>query len=339
MSIIVTGGAGFIGSNFILDWVKKSDEIVINIDSLTYSGNKKNLRYIENNTNYIFQKFDINNKNKIKKISLDYKPRAIINFAAESHVDKSIISSESFIHTNILGVYNLLEISREYWENLSTDTKKKFRFYQISTDEVYGDLKLDDLPFQEESTYSPNSPYSASKASSDHLVRSWNRTYGLPTLISNCSNNYGPYQYAEKLIPLCITSALKNKKIPIYGDGNQIRDWLYVKDHCSAISVILKKGIPGETYNIGGNNEKTNLEVVNKICEILDTILPNKKNISYKKLITHVADRPGHDRRYSVDSSKIKNELNWTPQENFESGIYKTIEWYKENFFGRNLKK
>tara|TARA_B100001769_G_C22009253_1_gene542349 strand:+ start:17 stop:1030 length:1014 start_codon:yes stop_codon:yes gene_type:complete len=331
MSIIVTGGAGFIGTNFILDWFEKSNEKIINIDSVTYSGNIKNLKHLEGNENFVFFQYDINNKDLIKETFLNYKPRAIINFAAESHVDKSIISPENFIHTNIFGVYNLLEVSREYWGNLTLNEKRLFRFYHISTDEVYGDLKPDSLPFNEENTYLPSSPYSASKAASDHLVRAWNRTFGLPTLISNCSNNYGPYQYPEKLIPLCINNALQNKKIPIYGDGKQLRDWIYVKDHCCAIREVLEKGRPGETYNIGGNNEKTNLEIVNKICEILDKLNPNNKYSSYKNLITHIEDRPGHDRRYSVDSTKIKKELGWKPHENFESGIVRTIKWYKNN--------
>jgi len=331
MSIIVTGGAGFIGSNFILDWFDNNSEAIINIDLLTYAGNIKNLEYIKNNKNFFFIKGDINNKKLIKKIFKDYKPRAIINFAAESHVDRSISSPENFIKTNILGVYNLLEISKEYWENLSSDNKNHFKFFHISTDEVYGELQLSKPPFKEENSYAPNSPYSASKASCDHLVKAWNKTYGLPTLISNCSNNFGPYQYPEKLIPLCIVNSLQNKNIPIYGDGKQIRDWLYVKDHCSAIREILDKGTTGETYNIGGNCEKTNIDVVHSICDILDNLKPNLKRNSYRELITYVKDRPGHDKRYAVNSEKILKEIGWIPKENFESGISKTVNWYLEN--------
>ena len=331
MSIIVTGGAGFIGSNFILDWFDNKSEEIINIDSLTYSGNIKNLELIKNNKNLIFIKGDICNQELIKKTFDDYKPRAVINFAAESHVDRSIGSPENFIKTNILGVYNLLEVSKEYWKNLSSDKKNHFKFYHISTDEVYGELQINDPSFKEENPYAPNSPYSASKASSDHLVRAWNQTYGLPTLISNCSNNFGPYQYPEKLIPLCIVNSLQNKNIPIYGDGKQVRDWLYVKDHCSAIRAILDKGSSGETYNIGGSNEKTNLEVVYSICDILDNLKPNLKGNSYRELITYVKDRPGHDKRYAINSEKISQEIGWTPKENFESGISKTVYWYLEN--------
>ncbi len=331
MSIIVTGGAGFIGSNFILDWFDNKSEEIINIDSLTYSGNIKNLEHIKNNKNLIFIKGDICNQELIKKTFDDFKPRAVINFAAESHVDRSISSPENFIKTNILGVYNLLEVSKEYWKNLSSDKKNHFKFYHISTDEVYGELQINDPSFKEENPYAPNSPYSASKASSDHLVRAWNQTYGLPTLISNCSNNFGPYQYPEKLIPLCIVNSLQNKNIPVYGDGKQVRDWLYVKDHCSAIRAILDKGSSGETYNIGGSNEKTNLEVVYSICDILDNLKPNLKGNSYRELITYVKDRPGHDKRYAINSEKISQEIGWTPKENFESGISKTVYWYLEN--------
>ena len=331
MSIIVTGGAGFIGSNFILDWIEEIDELVINIDLITYSGNINNLDKIKKSNNLNFIQGDIRNKNLLQKTFNKFKPRAIINFAAQSHVDRSIKSPEDFIHTNILGVFNLLESSKEYWNNLSKNEKEIFRFFQISTDEVYGDLRLDDSPFNEKSPYNPNSPYSASKASADHLVRAWNKTYGLPTLVSRCSNNYGPYQYPEKFIPLCIRNALSNLPIPIYGDGKQIRDWLYVKDHCSAIRKILEDGTPGETYDIGGRNEKTNIQIANKICEILDKIKPSDKYKSYKELITHIDDRPGHDRRYAIDCTKIENDLGWEYKENFESGIYKTVKWYVKN--------
>ena len=331
MSIIVTGGAGFIGSNFILDWIEEIDELVINIDLITYSGNINNLDKIKKSNNLNFIQGDIRNKNLLQKTFNKFKPRAIINFAAQSHVDRSIKSPEDFIHTNILGVFNLLESSKEYWNNLSKNEKEIFRFFQISTDEVYGDLRSDDSPFNEKSPYNPNSPYSASKASADHLVRAWNKTYGLPTLVSRCSNNYGPYQYPEKFIPLCIRNALSNLPIPIYGDGKQIRDWLYVKDHCSAIRKILEDGTPGETYDIGGRNEKTNIQIANKICEILDKIKPSDKYKSYKELITHIDDRPGHDRRYAIDCTKIENDLGWEYKENFESGIYKTVKWYVKN--------
>ena len=331
MSIIVTGGAGFIGSNFILDWIEEIDELVINIDLITYSGNINNLDKIKKSNNLNFIQGDIRNKNLLQKTFNKFKPRAIINFAAQSHVDRSIKSPEDFIHTNILGVFNLLESSKEYWNNLSKNEKEIFRFFQISTDEVYGDLRSDDSPFNEKSPYNPNSPYSASKASADHLVRAWNKTYGLPTLVSRCSNNYGPYQYPEKFIPLCIRNALSNLPIPIYGDGKQIRDWLYVKDHCAAIRKILEDGTPGETYDIGGRNEKTNIQIANKICEILDKIKPSDKYKSYKELITHIDDRPGHDRRYAIDCTKIENDLGWEYKENFESGIYKTVKWYVKN--------
>ena len=331
MSIIVTGGAGFIGSNFILDWFDNKSEEIINIDSLTYSGNIKNLEHIKNNKNLIFIKGDICNQELIKKTFDDFKPRAVINFAAESHVDRSISSPENFIKTNILGVYNLLEVSKEYWKNLSSDKKNHFKFYHISTDEVYGELQINDPSFKEENPYAPNSPYSASKASSDHLVRAWNQTYGLPTLISNCSNNFGPYQYPEKLIPLCIVNSLQNKNIPVYGDGKQVRDWLYVKDHCSAIRAILDKGSSGETYNIGGSNEKTNLEVVYSICDILDNLKPNLKGNSYRELITYVKDRPGHDLKYSLNSQKIKKEIKWKADIKLNNGLLQTFEWYFKN--------
>ena len=331
MSIIITGGAGFIGSNFILDWVDEIDELVINIDLITYSGNIDNLSKIQKNSNLNFIKGDIKNKDLLRKTYNSYKPRAIVNFAAQSHVDRSISSPEEFIHTNILGVFNLLESSKDYWTNLPKNEKENFRFFHISTDEVYGDLRSGDQPFNEKSPYNPNSPYSASKASADHLVRAWNKTYGLPTLVSKCSNNYGPYQYPEKFIPLCIRNALSNLPIPIYGDGKQIRDWLYVKDHCAAIRKILEDGTPGETYDIGGRNEKTNIQIANKICEILDKIKPSDKYKSYKELITHIDDRPGHDRRYAIDCTKIENDLGWEYKENFESGIYKTVKWYVEN--------
>lgn len=342
MTILVTGGAGFIGSNFVLDWVKDSTEIVVNVDLLTYAGNIKNLSQLTGNDNHIFVKGDIADQDLITNLLLTHKPRAIINFAAESHVDRSIADPSQFIHTNITGVYNLLESARAYWLDLGTDSKKMFRFLHVSTDEVYGSLEKKDPPFTEESRYQPNSPYSASKAASDHLVRAWFHTYDLPTLITNCSNNYGQLQFPEKLIPLIITNALSGKNLPIYGDGQNIRDWLFVSDHCSAIREVLAKGTPGECYNIGGNNEKTNLDVVNQICALLDKYdsptdrsLKNPQNgqplSSYSELITFVKDRQGHDRRYAIDARKIQDELNWYPKESFETGIEKTVKWYLDN--------
>ena len=330
MSIIVTGGAGFIGSNFILDWFSETKEKIIIIDSLTYSGNLKNFR-LENDNNLIFIKSDICDKDLMTKILREYNPRAIVNFAAETHVDRSIDNAEDFIKTNIFGVFSLLKAVMEYWLDLTKEKKKSFRFVHVSTDEVYGELNSKEKPFDEKNPYRPNNPYSASKASSDHLVRSWNKTYGLPTLISNCSNNYGPYQYPEKLIPMSISNALNNKKIPIYGDGLQIRDWLYVKDHCNAIKTILSKGEPGETYNIGGSNEKSNIDVVNSICNILDENRPLKENKSYADLIAFTKDRPGHDKRYALNVSKIYDELGWKANKNFQSGLHETVVWYLEN--------
>lgn len=325
--IIVTGGAGFIGSNFVLDWFKSSDEPVINIDKLTYAGNLANLKTLQNDPRHIFVKADINDQPILQSLLKEHKPRAIIHFAAESHVDRSITGPSDFIHTNILGTFNLLETARNYWETLSNSEKNQFRFLQVSTDEVFGSLGKTDPAFSETTPYAPNSPYSASKASADHLARAYYHTYGFPVLTTNCSNNYGPYQFPEKLIPLVILSAIAQKPLPIYGDGLNIRDWLYVGDHCSAVRAVLEKGHPGETYAIGGNSEKTNLDVVHKICEILDTLKPLPQK-SYQSLIQFVKDRPGHDRRYAINASKIKKELGWEPQENFESGIYKTIQWY-----------
>lgn len=331
--IIVTGAAGFIGSNFVLNLVNKPNGKAkfVSLDKLTYAGNLENLRPILNHKNHKFVKGDINDEKILEVIFNKEKPRTIINFAAESHVDRSIKGPAKFIQTNIFGTYKLLEQTRKYYEKLKNSEKTSFRFLHISTDEVYGSLKKNEKPFSEKNNYLPNSPYSASKASSDHLVRAWKETYNIPVIITNCSNNYGPYQFPEKLIPLCIINAINNKPLPIYGDGQQIRDWLYVQDHCNAINLILKKGKIGETYNIGGGNEKTNLEVVNLICEILDKILPKKNKLSYKKLITFVKDRPGHDRRYAINARKIKTKLNWKPKENFNSGIIKTIQWYLSN--------
>ena len=326
--IIVTGGAGFIGSNFILRWLEKFDEDILNIDNLSYAADLNNLKDIEHNLNYSFKKLNIQNQDEITTLILESKPRAILNFAAESHVDRSIEGPENFINSNIVGTYSLLEASLQYWNSLGEKEKDNFRFFHISTDEVFGSLNMSDEKSTEESPYRPNSPYSASKAASDHLVRAWHHTFELPILISNCTNNYGPRQHQEKLIPLIITNALENKNLPIYGDGKNIRDWLYVEDHCEAIIKILEDGKPGETYNIGGNCEKNNLEVVSEICKILDSIKPKEDGSSYKEQIEFVKDRPGHDFRYSLDTSKIKKDFNWKPKESFSSGLEKTVQWY-----------
>ena len=334
MTILVTGGAGFIGSNFIIDWLSNSDEKVINIDKLTYAGNLNNLATLRENKKHIFFRVDIGDSKVCRELINKYKPRAIINFAAESHVDRSIDSPEEFIQTNIIGVLRLLDSASEYWQSLDGKQKKIFRFLHVSTDEVYGSLNADEPAFTETNRYKPNSPYSASKASSDHLVRAYNQTYGLPVLTTNCSNNYGPYQFPEKLIPLFINNALAHKALPIYGDGLQVRDWLYVNDHCSAINVVLERGQIGEVYNIGGMNEKTNLQTIDMLCSLLDELCPLKGEVkikSYRELITYIRDRPGHDRRYAIDSTKIKKELSWEPLENFETGMRKTIEWYISN--------
>ena len=326
--IIVTGGAGFIGSNFILRWLEKFDEDILNIDNLSYAADLNNLKDIEHNLNYSFKKLNIQNQDEITTLILESKPRAILNFAAESHVDRSIEGPENFIHSNIVGTYSLLEASLQYWNSLGEKEKDNFRFFHISTDEVFGSLNMSDEKSTEESPYRPNSPYSASKAASDHLVRAWHHTFELPTLISNCTNNYGPRQHQEKLIPLIITNALENKNLPIYGDGKNIRDWLYVVDHCEAIIKILENGKPGETYNIGGSCEKNNLEVVSEICKILDSVKPKQDGSSYKEQIEFVKDRPGHDFRYSLDTSKIKKDFSWKPKESFSSGLEKTVQWY-----------
>ena len=334
-NIIVTGGAGFIGSNFILDILDSSNsntpDLIINLDCLTYAGNLENLESLKDNPRYLFVKGSITDKNLITSLFKKHQPRAIIHFAAESHVDRSIRDSSDFIETNIMGTYTLLESAREHFDNLNNEEKEKFRFLHVSTDEVYGSLNTNAAPFSEKNKYEPNSPYSASKASSDHLVRAWHHTYNLPTLITNCSNNYGPYQFPEKLIPLCIFNALTNKPIPIYGDGKQIRDWLFVQDHCKAIQSVLMHGKIGETYNVGGLNEKTNLEVVNHICDILDELQPRSDKISYTRQIQFIQDRPGHDKRYAIDASKIQTELGWNPEASFESGIRQTIVWYLDH--------
>lgn len=328
--ILVTGGAGFIGSNYILEWFKQSNEPVVNIDKLTYSGNLENLASLKDNKNYIFEHVDICDETRMKEIFLKHRPRAIIHFAAESHVDRSIHGPLEFVKTNLVGTFNLLENAKNYWLTLNDTEKIKFRFVHVSTDEVYGSLDKDEAAFHEERKYEPNSPYSATKAGSDHLVRSYFHTYGLPVLTTNCSNNYGPYQFPEKLIPLIIHNALSGKPLPIYGDGKNIRDWLFVSDHCEAIRVVLETGKVGEVYNIGGNNEIENIQVVKTICGILDQLKPKNQG-KYEDQITFVKDRLGHDRRYAIDSSKIKKELNWSAKENFETGLKQTIDWYVNN--------
>jgi len=333
MTILVTGGAGFIGSNFIINWLAESDEPIVNLDKLTYAGNLDNLSSIKTNSQHIFIKGDIADEELIKQLLIKHQPRAIVNFAAESHVDRSIHGPEEFITTNIIGSFRLLEASRAYWNELNKDQQQAFRFLHVSTDEVYGSLEQNEAAFNENTRYAPNSPYSASKASSDHLVRSYFHTYGLPVLTTNCSNNYGAFQFPEKLIPLIIHNALELKPLPVYGDGLQIRDWLYVNDHCDAIKKVLESGTPGEVYNIGGLNEKTNIEIVNEVCKLLDELNPSQSpdHIKYNSLITYVKDRAGHDRRYSVDATKIQSELNWAPRETFESGLRKTVKWYLNN--------
>jgi dTDP-glucose 4,6-dehydratase len=328
--ILVTGGAGFIGSNFVLDWLAESDEPVVNLDKLTYAGNLENLISLKDDPRHIFVQGDICDFELVANLLNQHQPRAIIHFAAESHVDRSILDSSEFMKTNIDGTFTLLEAARQYWNLLNSDKKAAFRFHHVSTDEVYGSLQPNDPPFTETNLYEPNSPYSASKAASDHLVRAWHHTYGLPVTTSNCSNNYGSYHFPEKLIPLMITNALAGKPLPIYGDGQQIRDWLYVKDHCSAIRRILEAGQVGEVYNIGGWNEKTNIDIVNIITTLLDELKPDSE-VSYSRLITYVTDRPGHDRRYAIDARKIERELGWKPAETFETGIRKTVEWYLQN--------
>lgn len=329
--IIVTGGAGFIGSNFILDWFEHSDEQIINLDKLTYAGNLENLAALNNDPRYSFVQGDIGDRVLLDRLLSKHRPRAVLNFAAESHVDRSIHGPEDFVQTNIVGSFRLLEAVRSYWLELNDADKSSFRFLHVSTDEVYGTLSSDEPPFTENHCFAPNSPYSASKAASDHLVRAWHHTFHLPVLTTNCSNNYGPFHFPEKLIPLMIVNALAGGPLPIYGDGMQVRDWLYVKDHCSAIREVLEKGQVGETYNVGGWNEKPNIEIVHHICALLDELCPKADGLSYKAQITHVSDRPGHDRRYAIDASKIERELGWTPTETFETGIRKTVMWYLEN--------
>ena len=329
--ILITGGAGFIGANFIHDWLSQSDEPVLNLDKLTYAGNAESLARFHADERYRFAHGDIGDSALISQLLAQHKPRAVINFAAESHVDRSIHGPGDFIQTNIVGTFRLLDTVLGYWRSLPEERQKAFRFLHVSTDEVYGSLRPKDPAFTETNRYEPNSPYSASKAASDHLVRAWHHTYGLPVLTTNCSNNYGPYQFPEKLIPLMIVNALAGKSLPVYGDGQQVRDWLYVKDHCSAIRRVLEGGIPGEVYNIGGWNEKANLEIVHTVCALLDEMRPKIGGGSYKTQITHITDRPGHDRRYAIDARKIERELGWKPAETFETGIRKTVSWYLNN--------
>lgn len=328
--IFVTGGAGFIGSNFVLDWLAQSSETVINFDKLTYAGNLNNLVSLNNDPRHIFVQGDINDTALLSQLFEQHKPRAIVHFAAESHVDRSIHNPGAFVTTNVNGTFSLLEAARAYWNTLSGSERESFRFLHVSTDEVYGTLSATDAPFSETTPYAPNSPYSASKAASDHLVRSYHHTYGFPTLTTNCSNNYGGYHFPEKLIPLIISNARDGKALPIYGDGQQIRDWLYVGDHCAAIRRVLEAGRLGEVYNVGGWNEKTNLEVVHTLCDMLDQLAPKTEG-SYRDQITYVQDRPGHDRRYAIDARKIERELGWKPAQTFESGIAKTVQWYLDN--------
>ncbi len=328
--ILVTGGAGFIGSNFVLDWLAGSQEPVLNLDKLTYAGNLENLAALQGDSRHIFVQGDIGDRALVDRLLAEHRPRAILNFAAESHVDRSIHGPEDFIQTNVVCTFHLLESARGYWQGLPDDERQAFRFLHVSTDEVYGSLGPTDPPFSETTPYAPNSPYSASKAASDHLVRAYHHTYGLPTLTTNCSNNYGPYQFPEKLIPLMILNAVQGKPLPVYGDGLNIRDWLYVSDHCAAIREVLARGRVGETYNIGGWNEKTNLEIVHTICALLDELRPDPQG-PHARLITFVKDRPGHDRRYAIDARKIERELGWRPAETFDTGIRKTVTWYLEH--------
>ena len=331
MSILVTGGAGFIGANFVLDWLAQSDELVINLDKLTYAGNLENLSSLEGDSRHLFVQGDIGDSALVERLLAEHQPRAILNFAAESHVDRSIHGPEDFIETNIVGTFRLLEAVRAYWKALDPAAAQAFRFLHVSTDEVYGSLAKDQPAFTESHQYEPNSPYSASKAASDHLVRAYHHTYGLPVLTTNCSNNYGPHHFPEKLIPLMIVNALAGKDLPVYGDGQQIRDWLYVKDHCSAIRRVLEAGTVGEVYNVGGWNEKPNLEIVHTVCALLDELRPRGDGQPYQQQIAYVTDRPGHDRRYAIDATKLARELGWKPAETFETGIRKTVQWYLDN--------
>ena len=329
--ILITGGAGFIGSNFVLDWLAQSDEPAVNLDKLTYAGNLENLTSLDADARHIFVHGDMGDAALVAALLAKHQPRAVLNFAAESHVDRSIHGPEDFIQTNIVGTFHLLEAVRSYWGNLPSDKKAEFRFLHVSTDEVYGSLAPQDAAFTEQHRYQPNSPYSASKAASDHLVRAYHHTYGLPVLTTNCSNNYGPLHFPEKLIPLLIVNALAGKALPVYGDGQQVRDWLFVKDHCSAIRRVLQAGKLGEVYNVGGWNEKANIEIVHTVCALLDELRPRADGVGYRSQITFVTDRPGHDRRYAIDARKIESELGWKPAETFDSGIRKTVQWYLDN--------
>ncbi len=331
MSIIVTGGAGFIGANFVLSWAQSATEPIVNLDKLTYAGNPGNLVSLGTHPSYTFVRGDIGDRRLLAELLADHRPRAVLNFAAESHVDRSIYGPEDFIQTNVVGTFHLLEEVRSYWAALPEPQQRDFRFLHVSTDEVYGSLGPTDPAFRETTAYAPNSPYSASKAASDHLVRAYLHTYGVPTLTTNCSNNYGPYQFPEKLIPLMILNALSGKPLPVYGDGQNVRDWLFVGDHCAAIRVVLEKGRVGETYNIGGNSEQRNLDVVRTLCALLDELVPTSSYRPHEKLITYVKDRPGHDRRYAIDATKIRTELGWEPSETFASGLRKTVSWYLDN--------
>jgi dTDP-glucose 4,6-dehydratase len=331
MSILVTGGAGFIGSNFVLEWLRVSSESLVNLDKLTYAGNLGNLTSVATDTRHTFVQGDIGDIELVARLLAEHRPRAVINFAAESHVDRSIHGPADFIETNVMGTFRLLESVKAYWLGLDDTERAAFRFLHVSTDEVYGSLRKEDPAFDEQSRYEPNSPYSASKAASDHLVRAYHHTYGLPVLTTNCSNNYGPYHFPEKLIPLVIHNALKGKPLPIYGDGQQVRDWLYVKDHCSAIRRVLEAGRLGETYNVGGGNEKPNVEVVHTLCAVLDELSPRADGQSYATQIVFVKDRPGHDRRYAINATKLEQELGWKAEESFESGIRKTVQWNLDN--------
>jgi dTDP-glucose 4,6-dehydratase len=329
--ILVTGGAGFIGSNFVIDWLAAEKTAVVNLDALTYAGNAGNLEGLKNDPRHLFVKGDINDRALVSRLLAEHRPRAIVHFAAESHVDRSIHGPGEFVQTNVVGTFSLLEEARAYWSPLAPAEKERFRFLHVSTDEVYGSLGPADPAFKETTPYAPNSPYAASKAASDHLVRSYHHTYGLPTLTTNCSNNYGPYQFPEKLIPLMIVNAVNGKPLPVYGDGQNVRDWLYVGDHCEAVRAVLARGRTGETYNIGGNAEKNNIHVVTEICRILDELRPNPRITRLSSLITYVKDRPGHDRRYAMDAAKLNTELGWQPRERFDTGLRKTVEWYLDH--------
>lgn len=329
--ILISGGAGFIGSNFVLDWLSQNLGPVINLDKLTYAGNLANLASVETNPAHTFVQGDICDAALVTRLLNQHRPRAVVHFAAESHVDRSIAGPEAFLRTNIDGTFTLLQAARAYYGSLTGEERERFRFLHVSTDEVYGTLSPDDPAFHEETPYAPNSPYAASKAASDHLVRAWVHTYGLPAIITNCSNNYGPYQFPEKLIPLMIANALQGKPLPIYGDGQQVRDWLYVVDHCRALQTVLQRGRIGETYNVGGGNQRSNLEVVTTLCALLDELVPDSKFKPHFQLVKYVTDRPGHDRRYAIDARKLENELGWRAQESFETGLRKTVEWYLAN--------